>query len=376
MEANDMRVALYRPLLLASVMGLVLVISRAQAWDGHPARAEPVARQSAAPVLQNPGFECTEGYHPQTGILGLVPDGWTAIMLAGTPSVNSTRMVFAGGCEEEGFVERLEGLDSLVVLSQDIETPPEPGKPFDAAIYQQVQVEPGLAYSLSGWMVSLCGGSFSNPNDCPAGYYMAKLLGIDPTGGVDPQASTVIWAEDRRNFTESRWANLRLAAAAEGSVLTVFVRVDSPFRWHGNHAFADAISIVRAPTAHFVDLPPDVTGIQTLVRWEGDLGPDIAAIPGGTYQLVYDIQYRDSTAGEWIDWLTGQPAGGALFTAGMCSGEQTVTFRVRARAEQPEGSHGASPNHRYPGDWSAPAAVTFVQPVPCVPRAFLPLIAR
>ncbi len=371
-----MRLVLYRPLLLASVMGLVLVISRAQAWDGHPARPEPVTQRSAAPILQNPGFECTAGYHPQPGILGLVPNGWTALILAGAPGLTSARMVFAGGCEEEGFVERLEGWDSLVVLSQDIETPPEPGKPFDAAIYQQVQVEPGLAYSLSGWMVSLCGGSFSNPNDCPAGYYMAKLLGIDPTGGVDPQAGTVIWAEDRRNFTESRWANLRLAVTAQGSAMTVFVRVNSPFRWHGNHAFADAISIVRAPAAHFVDLPALVAGNQTLVRWAGDLGPDIAAIPGGAYKLVYDIQYRGSMAREWVDWLTGQPAGSAPFTAGMCSGDETVTFRVRARAEQPEGSQGARPNHRYPGEWSAPAAVTFVQPVPCVPRAFLPLIER
>ncbi len=179
-----------------------------------------------------------------------------------------------------------------------------------------------------------------------------------------------------RNFTESRWANLHLAATAGGTVMTVFVRVISPFRWHGNHAFADAISIVRAPTAHFVDLPPDVAGIQTLVRWEGDLGPDIAAIPGGAYQLVYDIQYREGTAGGWIDWLADQPAGGASFTAGMCSGEKTVYFRVRARAEQPAGSPGAWPNHRYDGDWSAPAAVSFVQPVPCVPRAFLPLIER
>jgi hypothetical protein len=56
------------------------------------------------------------------------------------------------------------------------------------------------------------------PNDCPAGYYIAKMRGLDPTGGTDPQAASVIWVEDRRNFTESRWANLRLGATAQSDL--------------------------------------------------------------------------------------------------------------------------------------------------------------
>ena len=138
--------------------------------------------------------------------------------------------------------------------AQDLETPPEPGKPFDAAVHQQVAVTPGTAYSLSGWMVSLCGGS-ATPSSCPADYYMEKLLGIDPTGGTDPLGPNVIWVGDRRNFTESRWLNLRLAATAQTDRLTVFGRIRSPFQWHGNHAFVDTFSLVRAPTAYFVGLP-------------------------------------------------------------------------------------------------------------------------
>jgi len=326
-----------------------------------------------APPLTNPGFECTQGFAPQEGIVGLVPAGWTATLLFGAPKLNSTRIEFAGSCEGSGFVERLEGSDSLVILSEDIEEPPEPGKPFDIVITQQVTVTPGITYSLSGWLVSFCGGTFT-PSDCPEGYTITKMAGLDPIGSLDPTAANVLWAEDRRNFTESRWANLRLAATAQGTTLTVFARIVSPFQWHGAHAILDAFSLVEAPTAHFVDLPPVAGWMTTTVRWDGALSPDIAAIPAGNYHLLFDIQSRQAGEAGWSDWLVDQSAGEATFTAAFCAPTQEYEFRLRARAEQPEGAPGAFPNHRYPGVWSAPAAVTFERDAPCPPRAYLPLV--
>jgi hypothetical protein len=328
-----------------------------------------------APSLTNPGFECTQGFAPQEGISGLVPAGWTAALLSGNPKLNSTRIEFAGSCEGSGFIERLEGDDSLVILAEEIETPPEPGKPFDVVITQQVTVTQGVAYSLSGWQVSFCGGS-ATPNDCPEGYYITKMAGLDPVGGLDPAAASVVWAEDRRNFTESRWANLRLGATAQGMTLTIFARVASPFQWHGAHAIVDAFSLVEAPTAHFVDLPPAAGGMTVTVRWDGALSLDIVAIPGGNYHLRFDIQTRPAGQPDWTDWLVDQPAGEATFTAAFCIPMQAHEFRVRARAEQPEGVPGAFPNHRYPGDWSAPAVVMFERETPCPPHAYLPLMVN
>ncbi len=356
------------------LMGLgVFAVPAARAQEVVPPAPGDAA---SAPVLANPGFECAEGYGPQAGIPGQVPYGWTAVLLNGRPKFNSTRVEFTGSCDGEGFVERLEGEDSLVVLAEDIETPPEPGKPFDAAIYQRMAVTPGTAYSLSSWMVSLCGGS-AVPNDCPAGYFMAKMAGIDPSGGTDPLVPGVIWVEDLRNFTESRWANLRLGTTARGSTVTVFVRIRSPHRWHGAHAFADAISLVRAPTARLVDLPATVDGTQVTVRWTGQLSPDILAIPGGTYQVLFDVQVRRSGQVAWSDWQVGRPAGEAQFVAEACTGPGLAyEFRVRARAEQPAGSNGAWPNHRYPGDWSAAQTVSFHGSISCTLRTVLPLILK
>jgi hypothetical protein len=319
------------------------------------------------PVLLNRRFECSHGFHSQTGINGNVPSGWTAVLLDGYPRLSSTNLEYAHDCGDYDF-EKIEGQDSWLFLSQDIDTPPDPGKPFDAVFYQQVDVAQSTEYSLSGWMLSLCGGS-TMPNDCPSGYYISKMLGIDPTGGTDPLALSVIWVKDRRNFTQPGWVNLRLGTTARAGKLTVFARIRSPFRWHGNYAFVDAYSLVRAPTAAFVDLPASVPGKQTTVRWDGVQSADIAAIPGGKYELIFDVQVRRAGEIVWTDWQTGRPAGEALFTAVGC-GPQSYEFRLRARSEQLEAG-GAWPNQRYPGDWSAPAGVLFEAP-PCLPRVYLP----
>jgi len=363
------------PVVLLTAVWLVGLFCSAAWADSAAVKKVPLTASSEAPVLQNPGFECKIGYVTQDGIRNRVPLGWTGVLLSGTPQLDSVRIRWGGGCGGSGFAERLEGEDSLVFIAQDLETPPDPGKPFDAAVYQQVVVTPGTAYSLSGWMVSMCGGS-ATPSSCPADYYMEKLVGIDPTGGTDPLAPSVIWVSDRRNFTESRWANLRLAATVQTDRLTVFGRIRSPFLWHGNHAFVDAFSLVRAPTATFVNSPARISNTEVRVQWDGAISPDILAIPSGAYRLYFDVQYRVDAQGDWSDWLTDQAAGSAAFTVPACSTEHSYAFRVRSRAEQPPGSNGAKPNHRYPGVWSEPASVVLGSQTTCVPRAFLPLMQQ
>ena len=364
---------LVRHLIAAALLGITLLASGAAAASGDSGPL-PAGDALHTPALVNLGFECAEGYSPRPGITGIVPNGWTAVVLDGQPELHSARVKFTGSCSSTGFAERIEGQDSMVMLAEDIETPPLPGKPFDAVVYQQTAVTPGVTYSLSAWMVSLCGGS-AIPNDCPPGYYMAKMLGIDPTGGTNPLAPSVVWVEDRRNFTESRWANLYSAATAQSSTLTLFGRIRSPFRWHGAHAFVDAFSLVQAPTAQFANLPSSVLGSQVTVRWQGSLGPDIPAIPGGTHQLLFDVQHRSAGQATWQDWQAGAPAGQATLSVDGCLGTQTIELRLRVRAEQPPGGPGAWPNHRYPGVWSQPASVTFVSPAVCTPGAYLPLVS-
>ncbi len=321
-----------------------------------------------APNLENGDVECATGYYTQTDALSKtihIPNHWHWVGINGTPRINSARVNFLKSCDGVGQVEHISGTDSLFVEAQDLEKLPLPGKPFDVAFYQQISATVGGAYSLSGWMLSLCGGS-NVPNNCPPDYYMAKMLGIDPTGGKDPLAVSVVWAEDRHNFIENgmpvRWRNLRMSAIAQANTITIFARINSPFQWHGNHAFIDGLSLVRAPLADLT-LPTTVTNTQSItVAWSGVQSPDVTQIRGGTYTLYFDLQYRHAGATGWKDLVSDvRNAGNAPFTA-RCT-NTTYEFRVRARAEQPPAPpEGASPNQRYPGVWGEPSAVFFQGP--------------
>jgi hypothetical protein len=204
------------------------------------------------------------------------------------------------------------------------------------------------------------------------------MLGIDPTGGTDPSASTVIWVEDRRNFVEDGqrvgWGNLRMAAIAEAETLTVFARIHSPFQWHGNHAFIDAFSLMEAPQAEFLPFPETVDDHSIEIGWQGAQSQRIELIPAGVYALNFDIEYKCGDEGSWQPWLTDQATGKATFSAKQASTPHF--FRVRPRSEQPaDGPAGAWPNHRYPGVWLESHAVTFSKEAPNF-KVFIPNISR
>ncbi len=320
------------------------------------------------PVLLHGEFECATGYYSQTDAKGkpiFIPNHWQLTTQSGAPVVHSARIFFAKSCDGEAHVERIEGRDSIVVRAEDLETPPNPGKPFDVAFHQQVTATVGGAYSLSGWQLSLCGGS-AVPSDCPAGNYIAKMLGIDPTGGTDPNADTIIWHENRRNFYENGkrvgWQNLRVSAIALQPTITIFARIRSPLQWHGNHAFIDALSLVRAPTANLI-LPTTVTGTNTIVLWNGQQSDDVTAIPGGTYALLFDVRVRHEQSNDWRELVSGAPLISSTVFSANCL-DTNYLFSVRARAEQPDDIEGASPNQRYEGVWSTPVTVRFVSPPP------------
>jgi hypothetical protein len=338
-----------------------------------PPSSDPtLALQDAAPVLQNPGFECGAGFYDQPGIPGMAPNGWTVRILAAPAKILSTQLwAKLGGCDPNDMSwEKLEGHDSLILLpghvlyGQDFDAPP-----YDIALWQTVRVTPGVDYTLSAWMTSLCGGS-SNPNDCPPGAYMAKMAALDPAGGVDPTSAALRWAEDRRPHIQAPWVNLITATTAGSDKLTVFLRLRSPFHHHGNHAFADAVKLVRSPNAAMGQLK--LSGRRITVSWDGDLGPDIPAIPASTHRVSFEVQARRGAAA-WQPWLKGVAAGSATYSAaGSSCAEETYQFRVRAWAIQPSGQPGSWPFHEFVGVWKESARVTLPKTIDCRHRTLLP----
>ena len=109
-----MRFGLARlPVVLLTAAWLVGLSCGAARADVGLGGAMPLADLAGAPVLQNPGFECKVGY-VEGGIPNRVPLDWTGVLISGTPQLDSVRIRWGGGCDGSGWVEHLEGEDSLV----------------------------------------------------------------------------------------------------------------------------------------------------------------------------------------------------------------------------------------------------------------------
>lgn len=183
------------------------------------------------------GHGCKEGnLIPNCGFdtfyshaVGQIPVGWNPFVLAGALAWDPSPDTYWGA-------------PSLRMWSD--------GGTFVAGIFTQVGgLTPGIAYYASmGW-----GG----PTEPDA---FGRRLGIDPTGGTDPNAGTVVWGPMLRgpgkvlNDSNPGYPNIDVSAVARSSTVTVFVYVDHNYSTGANQIFIDAVGLYvdsnqPAPTA-------------------------------------------------------------------------------------------------------------------------------
>lgn len=90
-----------------------------------------------------------------------------------------------------------------------------------AGLWQQLPAAPGNRYVLS-----VMGQAWSSEDDEPGSRAQASdvnlQIGIDPTGGLDPDSPLVEWSDSAEPL--SRWETLRLTATTEATVITVYLR--------------------------------------------------------------------------------------------------------------------------------------------------------
>jgi hypothetical protein len=160
---------------------------------------------------------------------GSAPAGWTPF-------------VISGGLAMDPSPDTFWGAPSLRMWSD--------GGTFVAGIWTQVGgLTPGATYSASmGW-----GG----PTEPDA---FGRRLGIDPTGGTDPNSPNVVWGQMLRgpgkvlNDSNPGYPNIDVSAVAKGSTVTVFVWVDHNFSTGQNQIFIDAVGLYPSD-APVVPLP-------------------------------------------------------------------------------------------------------------------------
>ena len=194
---------------LRSLAGLgFLVLLLTANLSSHPIGAG--ARNpciEAGNLTQNCGFD-TFMDHWQDGKRYQIPTGWGYFVLS-------------GDLEFRPHEDTYWGAPALGMVSD--------GVPFTAGIYQQVQVTPGVVYqSDAGW------GAVTDRD-------FERKLGLDPTGGTDPRAPTVIWGPSEWGINS--WPDLTVSARATGPTMTVFVWAHHPTTYGIDWLFVDAVGL-------------------------------------------------------------------------------------------------------------------------------------
>lgn len=147
----------------------------------------------------------------------------------------------------------------------------------DAGLYQQVSVDPGARLRFSAWAHAWSNhADNSRPNDFPhpddprwsdgAGYEriawpegsqpptgdpqqdartnMTFWVGIDPSGGTDPNSGSVIWSQGYHIYN-GFVQEVAVEATAQSGVITVFLRSHTKWAFKHNDAYWDDAQLVR-----------------------------------------------------------------------------------------------------------------------------------
>jgi hypothetical protein len=329
-DDSDTREVLVKPIrTAATILTLFAVFSLTWAATDLSALSDASAPTSpeAYQLLQNPGMEqafVPYGFSFQ-GVACEVATGWTRFGDTDPRPCWMDARDFAHDVAGTNWVEKIEGETSQVIISTE---------PYTAGIYQRVTtgVTPGLPYGFHAAMMTI----FQSSAGPAQPGHMIKQVGMDPTGGTNPNAPTVVWSEPEDQ--DYGWdIQRRTAVVATSSSMTVFIRVisdDPAGAWpYLNQSYLDSAILARTATVSAVS--PEISQTQTFtVRWD-----NAVASPDATIRW-YDVQWMDEANGQWVDWLTWTEQTQATFT-----GQRGHTYRFRARAWQryPNGAHLYSP---------------------------------
>jgi len=178
--------------------------------------APAVAADTPCNEPGNVVFNCKlDSFQDRTegGALKQIPDGWWHFVLMGDPEMRPSRDTLWGEPSQELWSD---------------------GGAFTAGIYQQLKVTPGVVYKANiGWAA-------------PTKPDFERKLGLDPQGGTDPLAPSVVWGPSSWEVTAM--PDLTVSARAEGPVMTIFAFVHHPTSHGVDQVFLDDIGVWPDPS--------------------------------------------------------------------------------------------------------------------------------
>ena len=233
------------------------------------------------------------------------------------------------------------------------------GRKQDAGLMQQVSVQAGARLKFSIWAHAWSNHKDdSRPDDFPhpdnprwsegvgQGPYFALegtvdddairnytfWVGIDPTGGTNPFADTVVWGEGAHIYNVYHEAPA-VEAVAESDTVTVFTRSRAIWPFKHNDTYWDAAALVEGEVEGEVE---DDDKDHAREPEEGE-PPRISGQPREQYERVYVLLPRDASK-EWakaaVDafWGQGYTIGRSADDAGVGELDKRSVIAVNPEA--------------------------------------------
>jgi len=186
----------------------------------------------------------------ENGFTSGVANNWTSFWISngvsGAPSFFDATAIKHRGSHAQGI--------NLTTIA----TSTDPLLKCYTGIYQQMSAQPGKTYTLSAWHYLDVSSSLTN--------VVSASVGIDPTGGTNPNSTNVVWSYEAwngaSNSAPQNWKQHIVTARATGSTITIFLR---------NTAIPYRFSTVSPGCVYFDQVylmeMDDPTGAGTLNNW-------------------------------------------------------------------------------------------------------------
>jgi hypothetical protein len=210
---------------LLVVFALAITIAAAAAEDqsevGEPNPTPILSSEDESNLLTNPSFEGEyKPYdppipHPDCNYVicqtANMADGWTPWWIKSRPTdVNPEYKPALSSFVDP--VRVMDGDRAQQYFSFE--------STHEAGIYQRVPVNNGTNYCFSIWGHAWSANDDENAYSGPEHGWLDQKVGVDPTGGTDPQSANIIWGPPRLQYDE--YGTFTIGAAAQADYLTVF----------------------------------------------------------------------------------------------------------------------------------------------------------
>jgi len=173
-----------------------------------------------------------------------------------------------------------------------------------AGILQRIGANPDWDYQISSWysLSEQAGGVSELIRDVDEAADMAApiggiaRLGIDPRGGTDPSAQSIIWAE---GYLRERWAQLSVRAIAQAHAITIYLEGQGGGRLAVDVCFDDAALVAVqpfCPPRKSAEICVDFSGLQA-----GTTVPAVYVRNGFTFTALDKRPQLITAAGQPID---------------------------------------------------------------------------